>query len=117
MQKITDIAICFVASRQKLSSGHQPDPVRHEAAVTAHKAGFQHHMRALDDPADSEMIRTGSSCGVGPDYQSRHGIPDKVEQAKQKVKSQKAPKQGHNRFAASAAAAEPFRQPKKRKVC
>lgn len=63
------------------------------------------------------MIRTGSSGGAQQDFQSRHAFSDKVEQAKQKVKAQKAPQQGHSRFAASAAAGEPLRQPKKRKVC
>lgn len=100
-----------------MSTGYPQDSVRHDAPIHAHKAGFQQHLRALDDPAESEMIRTGSSGEAQQDFQSRHAFSDKVDQAKQKVKTQKAPQQGHSRFAASAAAGEPLRQLKKRKVC
>lgn len=82
----------LLVHRQKLSSGFSQGPA------------------ALDMPAGSEMIRTGSSGAAGSAAPAMHGIADRLESAKQKVKPQKAP----NRFA--AAALEPARPPKKRKA-
>lgn len=94
-------------------AAYAPDLARHDT----NKTEYQQHMRALDRPAESGMIRTGSSGAAASDYQSRHAVPDRPEQTKPKAKGQKGFAPGHSRFAASAAAAEPVGHPKKRKVC